>query len=106
MNETHIPPPVESVPDGQGISIHLSYLRRDMDEVKVTTQRFHTDILSKLQEMQAQYPTREEFKELIDSKNDHEGRLRTIEKTVWKWIGISSAVGAVISIVIQLFYNK
>lgn len=103
-----IPPPVELV-DGQGIGIHLSYLRRDMDEVKVTQQKLHADVISKLNEMQSQYPTRVEFEEFIEGFQkitaDHENRVRTLEKSMWKWTGIASAVGVVASILVQLLFK-
>lgn len=102
MSDNRIPPPVEPGVDGQGISIHLSYLRRDMDEVKVTQQKLHADVIAKLNEMQSLYPTRKEFEEFTGNVEDHEERIRTMEKSLWKWTGIASAVSVGASLLIQI----
>lgn len=84
-----IPPPVETGRDN--ISIHLSYIRRDMDEMK---QAIH--------ELKGVYVTRDEFKPLADEvselRNFVENKLATkeevnpIKKGFWGFLGISGTI--------------
>ena len=42
-----------------------------------------------------------ELKEMVKAENnDHEGRIRVIEKTVWKWIGLSMILPPIITIIV------
>ncbi len=108
MNPDPTPLPVE-LANGQGITVHLSYIRRDVDELKTSQAKWHTELLQRLNEMQALYPTRKEFDEVIKPINemiaDHEIRIRVIEKAMWKWVGIASCVGVTASILSKLIFN-
>lgn len=80
----------------------MSYIRRDVDELKTLQNKQHTETIEKLNEMQSSYPTRKEFEEFTKIVSDHETRIRTLEKTMWKWIGIASTIGAVASLIVQV----
>lgn len=73
-----------------------------MDEMKVTQQKLHADVIAKLNEWREAFPTRNEFGEMGKIVDDHETRLRSSEKFVWKATGIAVAVGTAASIVVQL----
>lgn len=101
-NTPPTPIPVEPI-NGQGLSVHMSYIRRDMDELKQSQAKWHTDLMTRLDEIQSLYPTRKEFEEIIKMTDDHETRMRAIEKTMWKWLGIASVIGVVASVIMQIF---
>lgn len=107
--ETPSPLPVESANGGQAMSVHLSYIRRDVDDLKVLQKAQHLEIIQKLNELQAVYPTRKEFGEFVTGiqkiVGDHETRVRTLEKAMWKWVGTASTIGAVASILVQLVFK-
>lgn len=78
-----IPPPIAS----DGMNIHLSYVRRDIDEIKAI-----------LKDMKSGYVTRSDFDDHLGVANDHELRIRIIEKNMWKWSGISGVLGGAIAV--------
>ena len=102
------PLPIEPS-NGQGMSVHLSYIRRDVDDLKVLQKSQHIELLQKLNELQAVYPTRKEFDEFVSGFQkliaDHETRVRALEKAMWKWVGTASTIGAVASIIVQLIFK-
>lgn len=86
-----IPPPIEA----DGMNIHLSYIRRDVDEIKII-----------LKDIKSDYVTRDDFAEHAKIVQDHEIRIRTLEKNMWKWVGASSAISALLALLIQFIFVK
>lgn len=78
--ETKIPSPETS---SDPMSVHLWYVRRDISEIKGT-----------LSDLKNGYVTRTDFDEHLKTDADHESRIRTLEKNMWKWIGASSIISA------------
>lgn len=88
-----IPPPVSS--DNDAVSIHLSYIRRDIFDIRQT-----------LTDMRNAYVTRSDYEEHLKADDDHEERIRSLERSYWKYIGASGAVSAIITILGGYFINK
>lgn len=107
--DTPSPLPVEPSNGGQAMTVHLSYIRRDVDDLKILQKAQHVELLQKLTELQAVYPTRKEFEEFVSGFQkliaDHETRVRTLEKAMWKWVGTASTIGAVASVLVQLLFK-
>lgn len=95
------------------VGIHLANLSQSLKEIKDTEKQHHTDnvsrndtILKKLEEMQNLYPTRAEFNTLTDKvTKDHEDRIRNMEKSLWKWTGIATAVSVAGSLLVQIAFK-
>ena len=49
-----------------------------------------------------QYVTQPEHNELTKVVVDHEKRVRVLEQSMWKWIGVSSTIGAGISLAVAI----
>lgn len=79
----NLPPPEISADP----SVHLWYLRRDIGEIKVT-----------LNKLENNYVTQKDFEDHLKADEDHEQRIRSLEKALWKYIGFSSAISAVVSV--------
>jgi hypothetical protein len=75
-----IPPPIEN----GGMNIHLSYIRRDVDEIKVT-----------LKDLKNSYITQEEFTEHVKIADDHESRIRTLEESVTSTLSMIKTWGMI-----------
>lgn len=78
-------PPISE--NNDGISIHLSYLRRDVSDIKIT-----------LNKLEGNYVTQNDFKEHLKADDDHEQRIRSLEKALWKYVGFSSAISAILAV--------
>ena len=85
---------IESPATLREVGIHLATLSRKMDRVD-----------SKLDAMLNVYVTRADFEEHLKIDEDHESRLRSIEDSRSKIIGIATAVGVGGSIIVQLISN-
>ena len=72
-------PPIVDSPEAT--AVHLSYIRRDI-----------VDIKTQLTALTSGYVTHSDFNEV---KEDHESRIRLIEKDMWKRISLSSAISAI-----------
>ncbi len=104
MEEVKIPPPIDT---GDGnMNIHLSYLRRDFVEEKLARRKQHEEIMSKLEAIQSQYVSRVDFEEHLKADEDHEIRIRNIEKSIWRWGGMLALGSAILSIVGSYLISK
>lgn len=74
MNEK-IPPPIDSGNDT--VNIHLSYIRRDLDDLKNIQKSQHAENIAKLDSLQNTFVTTVTFEEHLKVVQDHEERLRT-----------------------------
>lgn len=89
------------------VGIHLGTFSRQLEDIKITEKQHHLDnqtannaILKKLDDMQSSYVTRTEFSEHEKRDEDHENRIRAIEKNMWRQIGASSIISAVVSLIL------
>lgn len=73
------PAPVE--PDG--MNIHLAYIRRDIDEIKIS-----------VKELGGRYVTMTDYQDHLKTSDDHEQRIRELEEERWKVVGASSIISA------------
>lgn len=83
QSSTNLPPPEMSADP----SVHLWYMRRDIGEIKNT-----------LSKMENNFVTQNDFKEHLKADDDHEQRIRNIEKAQWKNVGFSSAISAILAV--------
>lgn len=79
---TQPPPEISADP-----SVHLWYMRRDIGEIKNT-----------LSKMENNFVTQNDFKEHLKADDDHEQRIRSLEKALWKYVGFSSAISAILAV--------
>lgn len=83
-----IPLPIET----EGMNIHLSYIRRDVDQILVT-----------LKDLKKDFVSRADFDEHTEVTKDHETRIRLLERNMWRWVGASSVISAGLAFLIQVF---
>ncbi len=88
------------------MNIHLSYLRRDFVEEKLARRAQHAEIMEKLDSIQRQYVSRADFDEHLEDDKDHETRIRTIEKSIWRWGGMLALGSATLSILGSYLIGK
>lgn len=88
--EAKLPPPVES----DGMNVHLSYIRRDIDEIKLT-----------LRELGGQFVTSVDYAEHLKSHQDHEERIRVLEESRWKVVGATGIIVGLITIIGEYFIS-
>lgn len=62
------------------VGVHLSYIRRDIDAIKKSQEEGMKDIKNDLTELKGSYVTLTVFQEHLKTDEDHEARLRVIEK--------------------------
>lgn len=100
---TKIPPPVKSTTDA--MPVHMSYMRRDLDESKTNMIRGFdrldkgiAEINHKLDNLSNSYVTTKDFEEHKDRSDDHEKRLRFLEERGWKVAGAAGVIAGLISI--------
>jgi hypothetical protein len=101
ITEIKTPPPVDSSSAPDGVSIHLSYIRRDIDEMKQS-----------LKDLKSGYVSLSDFAEHLKADADHETRIRSIEgfkdTLIGKLVGAGIVIGAVfagISLIINNFWQ-
>lgn len=93
MEETKkIPAPI-NINNGE-VAVHLAYIRRDIDEIKVNQDKNNLDLKESIKDLKNGFVTHTEFAETEKITDDHENRIRTIEKNMWKWIGMSSIISS------------
>lgn len=90
-----IPAPVDTGNDT--VSVHLSYIRRDIDQIRTDLTKNSQEVKGAIDELRNAYVTRTDFSEHEKKDEDHETRIRTIEKTLWKYVGASSVISAIAS---------
>jgi len=54
-----------------------------------------------LKEMNNMFVNRVEFTEVVRVQDDHENRTRVIEQSIWKWMGVSSAIATIFTIIMS-----
>lgn len=86
------PPPIEL--ENSSMNVHLSYIRRDLDELKSIQKSQHAENLAKLDSLHNSYVTRIDFEEHLKADEDHEKRIRGLEQEEWKRTGINTILGA------------
>lgn len=82
--EIKIPPPIV---DSTNMNVHLSYIRRDVDEIKAT-----------LKDLKNGYVSQSDFVEHLKVADDHESRIRILEEGKWKIAGATGVIVGIISI--------
>lgn len=97
-NKNENPPPVGL--DSDGVAIHLSYIRRDIDEIKSNQSKNNTEIKTAITNLQNSYITRVDFDNHLKTDEDHETRLRVIEENMWKRIGATGLISSIGSAVL------
>ncbi len=88
-----MPTPLEVNSDR--MSVHFSYLRRDIDEIKAS-----------LKILSVGFVSRTDFEEHLKADEDHESRIRSLEKNMWKWVGASSVISAGIAYLMQFLIKS
>lgn len=102
--------------DSKNVSVHLHYLRKDMDELKLNQKLQFELMMKKLDEMKSEYPTRREMEELRADNDkshlilqktdeDHEERMRSVEKLIWKASGVAALGGVVAGLIVQIIFK-
>lgn len=104
MNETKLPPPVDQ--QGDNTSVHLSYLRRDVDNVSLKQDkldskldRLDEKISSKLDILSGVYVSTVDFQEHLKSAKDHEDRIRILEDSRMKVVVLTGSITGFLSII-------
>ncbi len=80
--------PIQPPTDLAGVAIHLSYLRRDMQNLS-----------GKIDGISQTFVTMLDFKEHQKADEDHEERIRVLEKALWKYVGVSSIATGLLSVI-------
>lgn len=62
------------------------------------------EIKSEIRTIQQSFVTHEEFKIVTDITKDHESRVRSLEKNVWKAIGALAVLQVLIPIIIKYLH--
>jgi len=73
MDTPKTPPPIPFPTNNDGLSTHFAYMRRDLDEIKSV-------LRDALKEMKDGFIARTEFNEHEKRDQDHEDRIRVLEK--------------------------
>ena len=92
-NDIKIPAPVDTGNDT--VSVHLSYIRRDIDQIRTDLTKNSQEVRGAIEDLKNAYVTRIDYEEHLKADDDHENRIRNIEKTLWKYVGASSAISAI-----------
>ena len=71
-DKVKIPAPIDTSKDA-GVSVHLQYIRRDIDEIKL-------NMNNGFERLENLYVTRIDFDEHTKKLDDHESRLRLINQ--------------------------
>lgn len=100
-----IPAPIDT--GGDSVSVHLSYIRRDIDQIRTDLTKNSQEVKGAIDELRNAYVTRQDYNEHLKADEDHENRIRIIEKNMWRQIGVSSILssvgGAVLVAALQYF---
>lgn len=73
------------------ISLNITYIQRDILEIK-----------QQLKEQGGSSVTMRDFQEHLRNGKDHETRIRVLEQSMWKQVGMSSVISSVIAVVITI----
>lgn len=85
-----LPPPIES----DGMNIHLSYIRRDIDQIN-----------TKIDRLTSGYVTRVDYDEHLKQDEDHEKRIRLLETATTKIMTYGS-VGILVLSVVEFLLSR
>ena len=77
---------IKTTAESTATALNIQYIQKDILEIKQT-----------LKDINTSYVSTSEFAEHILTDNDHENRIRAIEQNMWKWMGMSTILGAVAS---------
>lgn len=98
-----LPPPISD--NNDAVSIHLSYIRRDILDIKNTQNESNVEFRKEFTDLKNGFVSRTDFDEHLKADEDHEQRIRVIEKSLWKFLGASSAISAIISLIGSYILN-
>ena len=79
---------IKSTADRVATALNIQYIQRDIMEIKTS-----------IEKLSGVFATREDLNETNKLVSDHEARIRTLESTLFKWMGIATAGGIAISII-------
>lgn len=106
-----IPKPPEPILVGD-LSVHLSYIRRDIDEIKNNQIKANDEMRNKLDSITNSYVTAHDFGEHLKADEDHELRIRTIEEfksnlngRMWAIGAVAGALSGLLGIVISHYWK-
>ncbi len=74
------PQPAPTITDIATMAVHLSYLRKDMTELKAETTKNFDEIKKTLSDASKQYVSIESFVEHIKIDEQHENRISQLER--------------------------
>ncbi len=94
-NKAETPP----ITDFGSMNIHLSYLRRDVTDLKADTNKSFEEIKKTLNTIGSNYVTVFDFAEHLKLDEDHEKRIRALER--YSWIAVGAL--AVLQLVLKFF---
>lgn len=85
---------VKTTVESTATALYIQQIQKDVLEIKIS-----------LKELSSNSVSRAEYNELVKIQVDHETRTRNIEQNMWKWIGISSGMSAILATIIP-FISK
>lgn len=91
--ESKTPAPIDLSVDS--VNVHLSYIRRDVDMVNAKLSQMEQALTDKIDEVGNAYVSRVDFNEHLKVDEDHENRIRSLERALWKYVGASSVISAI-----------
>lgn len=83
---------IKTTAESTATALNIQYIQKDILEIKQS-----------LKDINTLYVTQTEFVEHLKDDADHELRIRTIEQSMWKWLGISTTAGMVLSFLTAYF---
>ncbi len=95
-DRTKIPAPVDTSNDG--LAIHLSYIRRDIDEIKANQTKNSAEVRLAFENLSNGYVSRADFNEHMKGDEDHEARIRALERNMWRISGATGIIAGGISL--------
>lgn len=82
---------IKTTAESTATALNIQYIQKDILEIKQT-----------LKDMGLLYVRTGDFEEHAKIEVDHESRIRIIEKSMWKWIGMASVGGGVVSAILAV----
>lgn len=104
MNDgSSTPPPVMI---GGDQTVHLGYMRRDLDDLKRNQDANFKALSETLAQIRDGHLTRAEFADHLKADEDHERRIRSLEQERWKLAGASGIVASAVSLLASFLLQR
>lgn len=107
MDDTKVklPPPVPVSVSIEGMSKDVSYLRRDVDEMKINHEKYHQELMNEIRKQSDGFSTKDDVNKIEKQVDDQEKRIGIIEATLPDTLLVKRLVFGCVTIILVAVFS-